>query len=216
MRSADLQLAAILGHLPLLPWTTHLDQLLNDDRPAESSMMLFKKVIQDLRRVIHFRIIGHRISDTVKDLLNYADVQILNALQIHTDTMETKFARSLHAAAHVFSHVRLRRWSKNGHVARILVLRLRRTFDDINLDGGHCRNTLTALLWAILIGAIAGDDHHSELERDWFVSHSLRVAHILGIYSLIDVKSLLQTFIWVEDFGSDFLERWLVLLKGGL
>ncbi|KAL7904459.1 hypothetical protein GGI35DRAFT_489819 [Trichoderma velutinum] len=163
---ADLQLAAILGHLPLLPWTIPLGQLLNDDRPAESSMMLFKKVVQDLRRVIHFRITGHRTSDAVKDLLNYADVQILNALQIHTDTMETRFARSLHAAAHVFSHVRLRRWSKNGYVARILVLRLRRTFDHTNLDGGHCRNTLTALLWAMLIGAITSSEQYSELEHD--------------------------------------------------
>ena len=139
-------------------------------------------------------------------LLNVADVHILQTIEHLPTTPAERRSRTMLLGAHLFSHIALRKWPRNGPVAQVLLCRLK---DGLERDvwlASTWSTHLPWLLWALVVGAVSGA--HDSTMRSWFCSKGYFVVGRLGLRSVHALEIVLNDIIWDETFDNGFLRKW--------
>jgi hypothetical protein len=102
-------------------------------------------------------------------------------------------------AAHVLSHIVLRKWSRTGPVARALVGRLMGALGTPEFNISAWLGHLPCLVWTLAVGAVVaeGDKHGVD---NWFTTTFQDVVRRIGLETENDVERSLKLFVWDESF----------------
>ncbi|KAK2029641.1 hypothetical protein LX32DRAFT_718249 [Colletotrichum zoysiae] len=218
----SLQVASGLGRVPKLPMfhtldqvslpssvvsraatpsLRHLDRLAghgpDDDEEAKEP----RRIFTTLRRAICSQA-GAVAADDIRIVMNTADNAILRFLYAERRTTATparqRFA-VLVSAAHVFLYTVLREIPTTGHMARILVARVRAALEDADAAALVWASHDAALLWILFVGAVGSGTAE---DRAWFSSRLLgalgRARHVLPPERCTreDLRRVLASFLW--------------------
>jgi hypothetical protein len=181
------------------PSLSHLDTL----GPGAANV---KAVFTLLRQRVMAVRYGHDPTERdVRTLINVANYDILDAMEVVSVTPEKHAVRTLLVGAHLFIYAVL--WASGplpwkGPLVQTLVSRLENSLQ----DGGSSPWTsrLPALLWALFIGTVITEE--DECGRgQWFLSRLEFVTSLIGITNRMEFEDHLRAFVWDEEFGQLFL-----------
>ncbi|KAK1569444.1 uncharacterized protein LY79DRAFT_571845 [Colletotrichum navitas] len=188
----EIQVASGLGRVPVLPMfhtldqislpssvvsgaatpsLRHLDRLAGHDTDESKEP---RQIFTTVRQAICSQA-GAVAADDIRIVMNTADNAILHFLyaERRTATPVQKRFLVLVSAAHVFLYTVLREVPTTGHMARILVARMRAALEDADAIALVWVSHDAALLWILFVGVV-GSGTAAE-DRAWFLSRLLDV-----------------------------------------
>jgi hypothetical protein len=224
---ADLQAAAALGRPPLLPLIYDLKEVASPSGLLEEAnnptldhlemsapcSTALKEVFLLLRQVI----LGQRdkvmSAKDIAILLNTVDKIILDNIEFHPLlTVEERRSKAMLVAAHVLSHVALRKWPRTGPVARALVSRLMGILSAPEVDLLAWLGHLPCLLWTLAIGAVAAEGGMDGM-ANWFTAKFQNLVQSLGLKTESDLERSLKLFVWDESFSKVFSHKFWIQVQ---
>ncbi|EFQ34098.1 uncharacterized protein GLRG_09242 [Colletotrichum graminicola M1.001] len=188
----SIQVASGLGRVPMLPMfhtldqvslpssvvsraatpsLRHLDRLAGHDTDEGKEP---RQILATLRQAICSQA-GAVAADDIRIVMNTADNAILHFLyaERRTATPVQKRFLVLVSAAHVFLYTVLREVPTTGHMARILVARMRAALEDADaIAPVWVSRDDAALLWILFVGVVGSGTAE---DRAWFMSRLLEV-----------------------------------------
>ncbi|KAK2040728.1 hypothetical protein LZ31DRAFT_529255 [Colletotrichum somersetense] len=186
----SLQVASGLGRVPKLPMFHTLDQVSLPSsvvsRAATPSLRHLdrlaghgpdegkepRRIFTTLRQAICSQA-GGVAADDIRIVMNTADNAILHFLYAERRTTATPVQKRfivLVSAAHVFLYTVLREIPTTGHMARILVARVRAALEDADAIALVWVSHDAALLWILFVGVVGSGTAE---DRAWFLSRLL-------------------------------------------